>query len=158
MRTPRQMLTPVNRGAALVLIILIPGFAGLLSAETPTKNPLSLVVEITGLDPRTGEVRCALFDSREDYLKSATRSVVLTVDVEKDRLLWRVEGLNPGLYALAIHHDVNGNGKNDRNLFGIPSEPYAFSRGARARFGPPSWRRASFSADEPETRVELEVR
>ena len=33
-----------------------------------------------------------------------------------------------GVYGLAVFHDRNGNQILDRNLFGIPTEPYDFSR------------------------------
>ena len=37
------------------------------------------------------------------------------------------ENVKPGNYAIAVFHDLNGNGKLDRNLIGLPSEPYGFS-------------------------------
>jgi uncharacterized protein (DUF2141 family) len=47
--------------------------------------------------------------------------------------------LRPGLYAIIAFHDENGNGKLDKNFWGVPTEPYGFSNGARAHLGPPSF-------------------
>ena len=50
-------------------------------------------------------------------------------------------GLTPGTYAVRAFHDLNGDGKLNTNPFGIPTEPYAFSRDARGAAAPPDWRR-----------------
>lgn len=51
-------------------------------------------------------------------------------------------GLTPGNYALAAFADSNGNGRLDRNVLGMPTEPFGFSRDARALFGPPDFEQA----------------
>ena len=52
--------------------------------------------------------------------------------------------------AIAAFHDVNDNGKLDRNAFGIPSERYGFTRDARGATGPPSYEDAVITiSDEP---------
>lgn len=38
----------------------------------------------------------------------------------------RIPNVRPGRYAIAVYHDVNGNGVFDRTLF-IPNEPYGIS-------------------------------
>ena len=48
-------------------------------------------------------------------------------------------GVPPGSWAVLAYQDENANGELDRNLIGIPSENYGFSRDARGRFGPPSF-------------------
>lgn len=44
----------------------------------------------------------------------------------KFRLVTSVE-LEPGEYAAFAYHDRNGNFKFDKNLIGLPKEPYVFS-------------------------------
>ena len=65
------------------------------------------------------------------------------------------EDLAPGTYAVAVYHDENGNGEFDQGLFGIPLEGYAFSMGARAFFGPPSFERAAFAVAAAGTTVTI---
>lgn len=48
-------------------------------------------------------------------------------------------GVAPGDYAIKVYHDENMNGRMDKNFLGLPTEGYAFSNRARARFGPPSF-------------------
>ena len=49
----------------------------------------------------------------------------------------------PGVYALSVIHDENGNGRLDRFL-AIPREGFAFSRNPRLRMGPPRFEEARF--------------
>ncbi|HUN92041.1 MAG TPA: DUF2141 domain-containing protein [Burkholderiaceae bacterium] len=65
-------------------------------------------------------------------------------------------GLAPGSYAVSAYQDLDGNGKLNKNLLGIPTEPYGFSRDARGRTGPPSFDDAKF--DLPAAGAEIVVR
>lgn len=65
---------------------------------------------------------------------------------------FRFEGLALGRYAVAVFHDVNGNGELDRRPPGLPTEPYGFSNDVD-RFAPPSFERALVRLDESETAV-----
>ncbi len=53
-------------------------------------------------------------------------------------------GVAPGRYAVRLYLDRDGDGKLDAGLMGIPTEPYAFSNDAPARFGPPPFAAAAF--------------
>lgn len=46
----------------------------------------------------------------------------------------------PGIYALAIYHDENGNQSFDRNAIGLPAEGYGFSNNPATLVGLPSFR------------------
>ena len=49
-----------------------------------------------------------------------------------------------GTYAIRMFHDVNGDGEMNTNVFGIPTEPYAFSNNAAGTMGPAPWSKAKF--------------
>ena len=53
-------------------------------------------------------------------------------------------GVQPGNYAIALLHDENANGKADRAAGMMPTEGFGFSRDAKVRIGPPSFRSAVF--------------
>jgi uncharacterized protein (DUF2141 family) len=46
----------------------------------------------------------------------------------------------PGVYALAIYHDENGNQSFDRSAIGLPAEGYGFSNNPPTLVGLPSFR------------------
>lgn len=47
--------------------------------------------------------------------------------------------LPPGQYAVIVLHDENGNGRLDKNFWGVPTEPYGFSNDAQGILGPPGF-------------------
>jgi uncharacterized protein (DUF2141 family) len=69
------------------------------------------------------------------------------LDVAAGQRTATFEGLAPGEYAIKAFHDVNGDGQMNRNPFGMPTEPYAFSNNAVGNMGPASWERARFTID-----------
>ena len=125
--------------------------AALLFAE-----PATLKVDVTGLKSDRGTVRIALYDSEAKFIKEPFKAAVLPIQGKKAR--WVLEALPPGEYAVAVVHDENANGQTDKGAFGIPTEPYAFSNGAKALMGPPKWKEARFAVRAPGTSVEIRLR
>lgn len=108
-----------------------------------TDNSTSFTLQVHGFNKVEGELRVAMFDSKEAYTKEPVLAVVLPV--EGDEVEWNVPDLPYGEYAIAVYHDKNTNGKLDTNFLGIPKEDYGFSNNARGKFGPASWEDAKFS-------------
>ena len=69
-----------------------------------------------------------------------------------------IPNVPPGRYAAQVFHDLDGNGKLKRNLFGIPTEPVGFSRDAPIHFGPPKWEDAMFDHGGETQRITLSLR
>lgn len=69
-----------------------------------------------------------------------------------------VPDVPPGRYAAQVFHDRNGNGKVDRALFGIPTEPLGFSRDAPVHMGPPKFADAAFDHGSERQRITLALR
>ncbi len=140
----------------LLVTSLLLGLTASGRAQEPP--PAGLTIEIRNLVASEGDVLIALFDSAEAYDKRtpALRSVVLPVDTEARE--WRVDDLAPGEYAVAVYQDLNGNRTLDKGRLGIPKEPYGFSNGAQAAFGPPSFEKARFSYDGHSASLEIRLR
>lgn len=128
-----------------------------LSDSTPDEAEakaakVRLSVRVLGLRNSKGAVSVALFTSAEGFPESSAAARVLRASISKDQVSIVFSGLKRGRYALAAHHDENGNGRMDYNLIGIPTEGFAFSNDAKAMFGPPSFADAAFdvSSDRAE--------
>jgi uncharacterized protein (DUF2141 family) len=75
----------------------------------------SVLVRVTGLKKPTGQIKIGVYESGSYLQKRGT--------VSKDTIAVRSSGPmdvclsvpGPGRYAIAIHHDVNGNGDKDFN-------------------------------------------
>jgi uncharacterized protein (DUF2141 family) len=131
------------------LRLFAPVLAGMAAATPPafaqsTEPPAALLtIHVTGLTTTIGPVMLALFDTEAAYRdgKSAPRSV--SFNPTRGPLEFTLT-LPTGRYAIKAYHDINGNGRLDTNLFGIPTEPVAFSNNAALHMGPPAWPEASF--------------
>jgi uncharacterized protein (DUF2141 family) len=64
--------------------------------------------------------------------------------VSGGKAVFTFDGLKDGVYAVAIVHDENGNGKLDTNFLGIPAEGVGVSTNPRV-FGKPSFEQGQFS-------------
>ena len=146
-----------------IKIIFLTLFLGInlnsFAQERPdyiTENTDSFILEVNGLGKVEGELRIAMFNSKESYTKEPVYAVVIPVD--STTIVWQVDELPYGDYAIAVYHDKNANGKLDTNLVGIPKERYGFSNNARGRFGPASWNDSSFSFDEAQKEHKIKIK
>lgn len=112
----------------------------------PEKDVSEFRLYIEGINELKGEIRIAMFDSKEKYTKDPIHAIVIPVD--STTIIWTQEMLPFGEYAIAVYHDKNENGKIDTNLLGIPKEDYGFSNNARGRFGPASWQDSKFIVED----------
>lgn len=69
----------------------------------------------------------------------------------------RFKDVAPGPFAVAVSVDWNGNRKTDKNLFGIPTEPWGVSNNVRPSLRPPRFDEASGTMPEGDLRIEVKV-
>jgi len=132
-------------------------FLGLLSLAAAPVKAAELVITVTDIRSDEGLVRLAVFDDAKEFPEGEmvknrdipARAVALTV---------RFTGLKPGRYAVAMHHDENGNKDMDTYLFGLPKEGYGFSRDAPVIFGPPSFEQAAVTVPSQGLQISVKVR
>jgi uncharacterized protein (DUF2141 family) len=110
--------------------------ATLAALATAQAADLTVSVAAAGQD---GAVYYALFE-RENFLQQPT--AVAKSEAATPTTTFR--DLQPGIYAVTVFQDLNGNGKLDRNLVGAPTEPLGFSNDARGNMGPPNFDAAAF--------------
>ena len=101
-----------------------------------------VTVTVDGIRSTEGVILVAVFDGAATFLKKALQGQSVMAHAPSVTLIF--ENLQPGRYAMSAFHDRNGDGKLDRGVFGIPTEPYGFSRDARAAMGPPVFADAVF--------------
>lgn len=113
---------------------------GMLS--NPTAGELTVSVE--GVRAIKGKIYMAVYNRADGFLDVEKAVATKIAPVTGKRVLIRFRNLKPGYYAIATYHDKNSDGKMNKNLVGIPTEYYGFSRDARARFSAPSFEAARF--------------
>jgi uncharacterized protein (DUF2141 family) len=115
-----------------------------------------LTIEISGVTPDQGKVYVAVYDGPETFPISGKQLVGRVLAAGDRHLTAHFADLPPGQYAVVAFQDFNGNGRLDKNLLGIPKEPYGFSNGARGSMGPPKFAAAAITlGPNGTTKVEL---
>jgi uncharacterized protein (DUF2141 family) len=110
----------------------------LVKAETGT-----LLVMVRGFKNTEGLLRVALCNDPTDFPDKAPFMGKITPISANEELI-EFENVPFGDYAVAVIHDINMDGKLDKNTFGIPTEGYGFSNDAMGKYGPPTFHEASF--------------
>ncbi|MBX2927712.1 MAG: DUF2141 domain-containing protein [Saprospiraceae bacterium] len=118
-------------------------------SDSPGPRNASLRVKVENITAAKGRIHIGLYKDPATFpkkkLASGGKEVSVTATGAMDIEL---TGLAPGRYAIAVFHDLNGNGKLDANVFGVPTEPYAFSNGAVAKWSSPGFEEAAFDLPE----------
>jgi uncharacterized protein (DUF2141 family) len=135
------IISTVATSAALADTISSPVVSSPVSsspAPVAAATTHTLTVNVTGIRSSRGNIRAQLMKADPvagvargvggNFMAAAEGSTTLTF-----------AGLADGDYAVQMFHDEDGDGEMKTNLFGIPSEGFAFSNGARAAFGPPKF-------------------
>jgi len=102
-------------------------------------------ISVSNITTSDGYVMAALYDEA-GWGKEPVDSVRLAVS--EDTLTISLTAPKPGQYGIRLYHDVDGNGKLNANVMGIPTEPFGFSNNAPPRFGPPPFSAAAFEIGE----------
>ncbi|MBL7802189.1 MAG: DUF2141 domain-containing protein [Saprospiraceae bacterium] len=109
-----------------------------------TTPPADFRITFTNLTTTKGQLYVAVYDRADGFMKPERVVWKTIVPVQGSSLELTIPGFPPGTYAVSCFHDINGNGKLDTNLVGIPTEPYGFSNNVRPKFRAPTWDEAKF--------------
>lgn len=103
-------------------------------------KPSSLSVRIDGFKNQRGQVCLSLFASSKGFPDSRNGAVEARCLKVTDRsVIVNFNNLKVGNYAVALFHDVNSDGKLNRNALGIPTEEFGFSQNPAIITGAPKF-------------------
>ncbi len=121
------------------------------SSETHT-----LTVTIDNIENLEGTLEIGIFNNGEKFLEEGQAYKSISIEVKNDSETFVVKDLPKGNYAISMYHDKNGNGTCDRNFFGIPKEPYAFSNNFKPKFSAPTFGDCQFNlAADKSVKIDL---
>jgi uncharacterized protein (DUF2141 family) len=123
------------------IYLMVLDFSLLASASANAKEAIKVDIE-------TGEIRGQLIVSlctEETFLQDSCTLARTIVEITNPLTITTLTPPRAGRYTVFVVHDKNGNGKMDKNFFGIPEEPVGLSRNpSPPKFGPPKFKDASF--------------
>ncbi len=132
-----------------LLILTLSIFCNVVFAQKS-----NFFINVSGIKPNTGSIFVAVH-IKENYL---SKTYYATQVVKAKSESQQVEFYLPkGTYAVAIFQDYNGNKVLDKNLMGIPQEPYTFSNGVRPKFRAPTFDEAKISIDDKPLSVNMRL-
>jgi uncharacterized protein (DUF2141 family) len=108
-----------------------------LAICAPLAHAGDLTLHVDKVQAGAGTIMVSLYDSAASYFKRPAR--VARVAASAGATIVVISDLAAGDYAITVYQDVNGNGQLERNLFGIPTEPFGFGNDAQGEMGPPSF-------------------
>jgi uncharacterized protein (DUF2141 family) len=105
----------------------------------------SLSLNIDGVTSEEGNICFAIYTNENSFLKFDKVFKSGSEKAVKGSTAFQITDLPDGDYAIAIFHDANGDKNLDTNIFGIPKEQIAFSKGKMKMFGPPKFEECVFT-------------
>lgn len=154
-------------GIRSIVLLLLPFAATLACVSIALAGPsvpggvgaAVLHVRVVGLHSSNGVVGCTLYNSPGTFPGEASKAFKdINAPISGQHATCDFPAIPPGVYALVVIHDENGNGKFDRNFLGIPKEGYAFSNNVRPLLAPPSFEAASFTYKGGEQSLTITMR
>lgn len=117
-----------------------------------------VTVRVTGLETSGGQVGCALYDSAAAFLDPSKAAAAMIGRPAERAATCSFSDLTPGTYAVAVFHDLNGNGVTDTNFLGLPKEPWGISVHSEPLFRAPRFDDAAFELGASDLSLTLELR
>jgi uncharacterized protein (DUF2141 family) len=136
-------------------------FRPIAAANNPIQPAAAatLTITIAGARSAQGSIGLALYDSAVPFPEEdakAFRRALTPIDPKTLSAQVVFEDVPFGIYAVAVRHDENLNGKLDKNFVGIPREGYDISNNPPARMRTPKFDEAKFQLNQPQT-VEIRL-
>ena len=128
-------------------------YFSLLIGFVSNKNP-QLTIKIENIEVLEGDIRIGVFNTSENFLKQGFTFKKYKIAVKNTTESILIDDLPKGDYAFILYHDKNTDGKMNRNLLGIPKEPFGFSNNVKPKFAKPTFEDCKFLLAE---NLELQI-
>lgn len=139
----------------LLLLFWVTVCLGSFSFKT---EKVRLKVKIKEIKEVQGNIGLLVFNQADGFPDDPTKAYLeKEIKVTSKQMTIDLQDLPLGDYAIAVVHDVNANNSFDKNLVGIPKEPFGFSRNKSIFRGLPKFEEASLrlSKLDNETTIDL---
>lgn len=129
------------------------------AAQAACAGPNRLIVEVSGMRSDGGDITVTLYPDDEKKFLAKTgkmarvRPKTVTPVTEACFTLPA-----PGVYAVAVYHDEDGDHDFARNLLGLPMEGFGFSNDAPTPIGLPQFSKVRFRAAPGDTTIKIKLR
>ncbi len=123
---------------------------------SPARAERTVRITIDNVQVGLGPVRVAAFTDPTTFPSAGLSNLTMTLAPQAQRVTGQLTmnddsmeqaRRHGGSMAIAVYQDINNDGQLNRNRWGVPTEPFTFSRGAMGRRGPPAFEQAALPLD-----------
>ncbi len=126
-----------------------------MQSYAQSENKVDLTLEFEATEFGGGSILFALFNSEDSHMENNYKAASSSFKDGKTKIV--IENLPKGFYSFSYYHDVNSNGELDKNMVGIPKEPYGFSNGQKGNFGQPNFQESKIEI-KIDTVIQLKIK
>lgn len=117
------------------------------------------ILFINNIEEGDGLIQVALFNNEDTFLRDGKECYALSLEVEvSGEKIVTLPNFPTGDYAIAVFHDLNQDGELNTNFWGIPTEPYAFSRTPESKWKKPTFQGTYVRLDSSRKEVRMELK
>lgn len=133
-------------------------FGTLFSMPEAPSPKATLVLNVNNINKSSGRVWVGLYKSEDHFLDREKAILVSAKVTAEGNMKVHVPNLMLGTYAIAVFHDENDNGELDRNLLGIPSEPFSFVRKPKSKWRLPKFDEVALQFQQPNQVIQVSLK
>ncbi|MEP6676624.1 MAG: DUF2141 domain-containing protein [Ferruginibacter sp.] len=138
-----------------IYILLVSFF---LQQPARSTEPVSLSIHISNIKSASSPVRIALYTNSEKF-PSANDYFLAKIFIpgKTGDAVFKIDGIMPGDYALAVFQDLDNNSKLNTNFFGYPKEPFCFSNNIKPFFSAPGFKECRIAVSKTQSDIFLKL-
>lgn len=135
------------------IILFVVSLCSIFTAQSQTVN---LTVSVNNVKSSKGIIKVCIFNRETGFPEKPNLAVkCVNASATKGIMQIKIEGITPGNYSIAVHHDENSDGKVNTNFMGIPKEATGASNGAKGKMGPPKYSDAVIAINNSKTQFTI---
>ena len=130
-----------------------------LTDDQCASKPYSILVTIYDVRHSKGTITADLHgDDPDKFLDKGQKLDRIRVPAVEGQTQMCIPIQTPGVYAIVLYHDEDADTKFDKNIIGLPAEPFGLSRDPRIRLAMPKHSASAFEVNGPLTPVKVTLR
>jgi len=141
-----------HRFSFVAAVTSLAALSALVMSTAPARAATCVTLEVRNVRPEQGMLMIAAYADAASFNKTAV--VATQMKAGAQTMTFPLCGFSGETAAFTLYQDLNGNGRLDRNVLGIPSEPWGAS-GQPAAMSAPTWEATAVPLDGSTVVVKL---
>jgi uncharacterized protein (DUF2141 family) len=123
-------------------------YLGLFFGNYQTTETVDLQIVVTNIHSIKGNIELGIFKDSKTFLEIGKEYKTYSKKVINDSLIFTLNGVAKGNYAISVYHDKNSDKKCNLNFLGIPVESYGFSQNYKPTIRKPTFEECKITANK----------